>query len=75
MKNRKKLIILEDDTEEEKIKSEKKLEKELIDKYLNQLDSFELQAIEIAKKFLETSFSIEKSIGFLEFKKSNNLSK
>jgi len=40
----------------------------LLEKYLNSLTKQEKQAIEIAKKQLESSFSLEKSIGFLEFK-------
>ena len=49
------------------------LEKEnydTIEKYLNTLSDQEKQAMEIAKKQLESSFSLEKSIGFLEFKKN-----
>lgn len=42
----------------------------LIQEYLNSLDDFEKQAISIAEKSLETSFDIEKCIGFKEFKKS-----
>jgi hypothetical protein len=44
----------------------------LIQKYLNSLDEFEKQAINIAKKSLETSFDIEKCIGFIKFKKTYN---
>lgn len=46
-----------------------KSENDLIEKYLNSLTEQEKQALEIAKKQLESSFSIEKSIGYLEFKK------
>lgn len=41
----------------------------LIEKYLNSLSEQEKQALEIAKEQLESSFSLEKSIGFLNFKK------
>ena len=44
----------------------------LIQEYLNSLDEFEKQAINIAEKSLETSFDIEKCIGFIKFKKSYN---
>lgn len=46
-----------------------KSENELIEKYLNTLSQQEKQALEIAKKQLESSFCLEKSIGFLKFKK------
>ena len=46
-----------------------KSENNLIEKYLNSLNEQEKQALEIAIKQLETSFSIEKSIGYLNFKK------
>lgn len=44
----------------------------LIQEYLNSLDEFEKQAINIAEKSLETSFDIEKCIGFINFKKLYN---
>tara|TARA_B100000035_G_C20877067_1_gene498864 strand:- start:283 stop:525 length:243 start_codon:yes stop_codon:yes gene_type:complete len=77
MKSKKKFKILEDETENEKNKEEIKKEKlkedqkeeETLDRYIKQLDSSELQAIEIAKKILQSSFCLEKSIGYLEFKK------
>lgn len=50
-----------------------KSENDLIEKYLNSLTEQEKQALKIAKKQLESSFSIEKSIGYLEFKKKENL--
>lgn len=43
--------------------------KELIEQYIAQLTPSQKIAYEIAKKRLETSFSIEKSIGFIEFLK------
>ena len=44
----------------------------IIEKYLKTLTEQEKQALEIAKIQLESSFSIEKSIGFLNFKKNFN---
>ena len=44
---------------------------ELITKYINSLNTLEKEALNIAKEQLETSFCLEKSIGFLEFKKEN----
>lgn len=73
-----KLKIL-DDNEIEKIQYQKEKEKEetaeLIEKYIKSLNEFEIEAMNIAKKMLETSFDIEKSIGFLKFKKDyeNNI--
>jgi len=45
--------------------------KELITKYINTLNDIEKEALNIAKVQLESSFCLEKSIGFLEFKKVN----
>jgi hypothetical protein len=46
---------------------------EKIKQYIDSLDEIEKKALNIAKKELESSFEIEKSIGFLEFiKKINN---
>ena len=42
----------------------------LIHEYIESLTLQEKLAMEIAKKQLESSFSIEKSIGFIEFCKS-----
>ena len=43
--------------------------KKLITKYINSLNTIEKEALNIAKDQLESSFCLEKSIGFLEFKK------
>ena len=40
---------------------------ELIEEYKKSLNELEQQALLIAEKNLESSFNIEKSIGFLEF--------
>ena len=45
-------------------------EKELINEYIKSLDEKELISIDIAKKILEDSFEIEKSIGFKEWIKN-----
>ena len=44
-----------------------------IEKYKNTLDETELDILKLAKQQLQTSFSIESSIGFLEFIKNNNI--
>ena len=41
----------------------------LADEYIKQLSKIELLAFQIAKEDLESSFNIEKSIGFLKWKK------
>jgi hypothetical protein len=50
-------------------KNEEKLGKsqDLIDEYKQTLNEIEKKALEIAVKNLETSFCIEKSVGYLEF--------
>jgi len=58
--------------EEDKNKNKKSpIIEELITKYINSLNPIEKEALNIAKEQLETSFCLEKSIGFLEFKKEN----
>ena len=42
----------------------------LIDIYIDSLNDIEKKAYYIAKEQLQSSFSIEKSIGFIEWKKS-----
>jgi len=41
-----------------------------IDQYLESLSEAEKQAYMIAKDHLESSFNLEKSIGFIQFKKN-----
>lgn len=41
----------------------------LLEQYVNQLSEKERQAYEIAKSHLGTSFQLEKSVGFLQWKK------
>ena len=71
-----KVLPPEKSDNEEEIKKSKEeqeiLKKKLIDDYINTLDSFELEALEIAKKNLGTSFDLENSIGFLEYKEKIN---
>jgi hypothetical protein len=52
----------------EKVEKEDKEINELIDIYLKQLTPFQIKANEIAKRNLGSSYCIEKSIGFLDFK-------
>ena len=44
----------------------------LIQEYINQLDELENVALDVAKEQLESSFSIEKSIGFLKWKENKD---
>ncbi len=46
--------------------------KELIESYIAQLTPAQIIVYNIAKKNLETSFSIEYSIGFIEYVKKKN---
>lgn len=47
---------------------------QLVEQYLNQLNEKERHAYEIAKSHLGTSFQLEKSVGFLQWKKKQNSS-
>ena len=47
----------------------------LIKEYINQLSKDEKIVLEIAEKQLKSSFSIEKSIGFLSWIKNKDLEK
>ena len=42
----------------------------MVQQYIEQLSDTEKRALKIAHRVLETSFDIEKSIGFLEWKKN-----
>jgi hypothetical protein len=55
-----------DKTEAEKMNENDKL----VDAYLAQMTPFQKTANEIAKRNLGSSYCIEKSIGFLDFKKT-----
>jgi hypothetical protein len=50
---------------------EKDLKSKLINEYINQLSGTEKKALEIAKRNLESSFDIEKSLGFIDWMKKN----
>jgi len=50
-------------------KPEKITEQELIEQYIKTFSKKELQSYEIAKNHLGTSFQLEKSNGFLKWKK------
>ena len=45
---------------------------QLISEYIKQLDEIEKITLEVAKEQLESSFSIEKSIGFLKWKENKD---
>ena len=50
------------------------LEKQLQEEYLTQLTQLEKVALKIAQEDLESSFSLEKSIGYLNWKASRTAS-
>ena len=54
------------------LKKEKKEYSDIEYKYIESLSSIELLALEIAKKKLESSFDLKKSIGYLEFLRKIN---
>ena len=56
-------------TKPEAMKPETLSDEKIIELYINQLSESEKKGLEIAKDHLESSFSLEKSIGFLKFKK------
>ena len=41
---------------------------QIVDEYIQSLNDKERKALEIAKNHLESSFDIEKSVGFIKFK-------
>lgn len=43
-----------------------------MEEYTKQLSDNEIKALEIAKDHLQTSFSLRKSIGFIQFEESKN---
>ena len=47
-----------------------KTDSELLEIYMDSLDDINRKALDTAKEQLQSSFSIEKSIGFIEWKKS-----
>ena len=52
--------------------SNKTDKQKLLDAYIASLSPLAKKGLEIAQDHLETSFSLEKSIGFMEFVKSQN---
>ena len=44
-----------------------------IENYINSLNEMEQLTLEVAKRQLESSFEIHKSIGFLEYVKANKI--
>ena len=52
-----------------KIINSKTEKNELIEEYLGQLNKSQLIALKIAEEHLESSFDIERTIGFLKWKK------
>lgn len=65
-------IIEEKNENIDEIQKIKQENENLVTEYINSLDDFEIQAMNIAKRMLQSSFDIEKSIGFLDFKKNKN---
>ena len=70
-------IVTKEEMEEKRKKAdikkrqnEEKIIQDELDEYSSTFSEFELKVLEIAKRQLESSFSLEKSIGFLEWKKS-----
>jgi hypothetical protein len=55
----------------EKIISELKTTNNDVKEYIESLSSIEIKALTIAIRELESSFSIEKSIGFINFQKKS----
>jgi hypothetical protein len=53
----------------ESISSKNQTEQELMEQYIKTFSKKELQSYEIAKNHLGTSFQLEKSNGFLKWKK------
>ena len=53
----------------ESISSKTQTEQELMEQYIKTFSKKELQSYEIAKNHLGTSFQLEKSNGFLKWKK------
>tara|TARA_Y100000389_G_scaffold49530_1_gene45251 strand:- start:2096 stop:2311 length:216 start_codon:yes stop_codon:yes gene_type:complete len=63
------------DTKKNKPTKKKKIKRKVnkakrIEEYIATFDELEMKAYQIAKEFLETSFDIEKSIGYQEWIKS-----
>ena len=59
-----------DKTKTEESKTEESKTEELVQEYIATFTPEQKKVHEIAIRILESSYSVEKSIGFLEFKKS-----
>lgn len=55
---------------QEEVKTEEELLQEQIDEYISTLNEREKLVLEIAKEHLESSFCIERSVGFVKWKNS-----
>lgn len=44
---------------------------EMVEKYIKQMNAIEIKSLEIAIDHLESSFDIERSIGYLKFLEKN----
>ena len=65
IKSKKKFKIVEDNHQ-----NEDNHQIELINNYINSLSELEKEALNIANRMLESSFNLEKSIGFKEYIKN-----
>ena len=65
-----KALKIEDPVIEDPVKIEDPVIEDPVIRYIANLSEIEKQVLEIARKNLESSFCIEKSIGFLEFLKN-----
>ena len=65
IKSKKKFKIVEDNHQ-----NEDNQQNELINNYINSLSELEKEALNIANRMLESSFNLEKSIGFKEYIKN-----
>ena len=57
----------EQEQEQEQEERFKHKEQTLLDEYIATLSVIELKALKIAQKQLESSFNLEKSVGFLDY--------
>lgn len=54
-------------------KTEEEILQEQIEEYISSLNEREKIVLEIAREHLQSSFSIERSVGFLKWKNSKNI--
>lgn len=73
-KNKSKEINVEQqEQQQEQVKQQEQTPQDYISLYISQLSDKEKIVLEIAKDHLETSFCIEKSIGYLNWLKNKNI--